>query len=148
MKTKNQRNAEAYERFQLASDDRTIEDEDNPIFLFNGVHTSILTAILAGEIDADWLIRKELANRGLNTLGQWIGFEKAKQSNNILPDTSKPQFTVRYGIVEDPSRVYCILFEKSPFCFPICSTNTPHVDVLVKDYISGMEAKGFLYVES
>ena len=35
-----------------------------------------------GELDLNNLARKELANRGLDKQGQWVGFDKANQIHN------------------------------------------------------------------
>jgi len=39
----------------------------------------VLVAVANGEIDLNNLARKELANRGLDKQGQWVGFDKANQ---------------------------------------------------------------------
>ena len=41
--------------------------------------TDLLSAIARGEIDVGPLARAELANRGLNGAGRWVGFDKAMQ---------------------------------------------------------------------
>jgi len=38
----------------------------------------VLAALVDGEIDVHALLRAELAARGLNTSGQWVGFDAAK----------------------------------------------------------------------
>ena len=55
-----------------------IPDDLNPNFIFNGVNTSLLTDIMKGNIDIFVSVKKELANRGLDDNGLWIGFEKAE----------------------------------------------------------------------
>ena len=42
----------------------------------------VLVAVANGEIDLNNLARKELANRGLDKKGQWVGFDKANQIHN------------------------------------------------------------------
>jgi hypothetical protein len=42
----------------------------------------VLVAVANGELDLNNLARKELANRGLDKQGQWVGFDKAKQIHN------------------------------------------------------------------
>lgn len=42
----------------------------------------VLVAVANGEIDLNNLARKELANRGLDKQGQWVGFDKANEIHN------------------------------------------------------------------
>ncbi len=42
----------------------------------------VLIAVANGELDLNNLARKELANRGLDKQGQWVGFDKANQIHN------------------------------------------------------------------
>ena len=42
----------------------------------------VLVAVANGELDLNNLARKELANRGLDKLRQWVGFDKANQIHN------------------------------------------------------------------
>ena len=42
----------------------------------------VLAAAARGELDLNNLARKELANRGLDKQGQWVGFDKANQIHN------------------------------------------------------------------
>ena len=65
--------------WRKASDDGTIKDDENPAFMFQGVWTSLLTKIAKGEISAQFLACQELANRGLDLDGKWIGFEAAEK---------------------------------------------------------------------
>ncbi len=39
--------------------------------------TDVLSAIAKGELDLNQLARQELANRGLDIDGHWVGFDKA-----------------------------------------------------------------------
>ena len=43
---------------------------------------TVLVAVANGELDLNDLARKELANRGLDKQGQWVGFDKANQIYN------------------------------------------------------------------
>ena len=43
------------------------------------VDTSIIRAIASGELDVRAAARREMASRGLDTEGRWIGFEAAKK---------------------------------------------------------------------
>jgi len=58
-------------------------DNENPDFMFNGVWTTLLSQIAKGEIDANFYARKELANRGLDLNGNWIGFKAAKAEHKV-----------------------------------------------------------------
>ena len=42
----------------------------------------VLVAVANGELDLNNLASKELANRGLDKQGQWVGFDKANQIHN------------------------------------------------------------------
>lgn len=41
--------------------------------------TKVLAAAARGEIDMNKLARQELANRGLDTQGKWVGFKAAAE---------------------------------------------------------------------
>ncbi len=56
-----------------------MRDEENPDFLFQTVATSILLNIINKRIDPMKLAKKELANRGLDKRGNWIGFKEAEK---------------------------------------------------------------------
>jgi len=40
----------------------------------------VLAAVARGEIDLNLIAREELASRGLNHQGRWVGFEKAHEA--------------------------------------------------------------------
>ena len=61
-----------------------ISDEKNPANLFQTTDVSLLLAIAQDRIDPVELAKKELANRGLGSYGQWIGFKKAKALWSVL----------------------------------------------------------------
>lgn len=42
----------------------------------------VLVAVANGELDLNNLARMELANRGMDKQGQWVGFDKANQIHN------------------------------------------------------------------
>ncbi len=42
----------------------------------------VLVAVANGELDLNNLARKQLATRGLDKQGQWVGFDKANQIHN------------------------------------------------------------------
>lgn len=46
------------------------------------IHTSTIKVLVAasnGEIDLNLIAREELAHRGMDNKGVWVGFEQAKQ---------------------------------------------------------------------
>ena len=45
--------------------------------------TKVLAAAARGELDLNLLAREELASRGLNDQGNWIGFDAAKKHHSV-----------------------------------------------------------------
>ncbi len=45
--------------------------------------TKVLAAAARGEIDLNRLAREELAARGLDDRGVWVGFDRAKQHHKV-----------------------------------------------------------------
>lgn len=60
-----------------------MQDELNPQFMFQGTATDLLVAATKGEIDLNQLVAKELAGRGLDKDGKWVGFAKAEVIHGI-----------------------------------------------------------------
>jgi predicted DNA-binding transcriptional regulator len=58
-------------------------DDLNPKYLFSTIHTDLLVQAISNKIDLQSLVKKELANRGLNEKGLWVGFDKAKQIHGV-----------------------------------------------------------------
>ncbi|MBA4387656.1 MAG: hypothetical protein C0404_06720 [Verrucomicrobia bacterium] len=56
-----------------------LPDHENPDYLFSTTSTVLLLAIAAGQIDPVALARRELANRGVDRSGAWVGFPAAVQ---------------------------------------------------------------------
>lgn len=52
------------------------EDDLNPTFLFQGTHIDLLLQCANGEFNLRKMARDEVANRGLNLKGEWIGWRK------------------------------------------------------------------------
>ena len=50
-------------------------NEQNPQYIFRLVDTKLLAAICDLTYDGVEMARKELANRGLNEKGEWVGFK-------------------------------------------------------------------------
>lgn len=51
-----------------------IADDLNPAFILQGVHTDLLVAIAAGQIDLTALAKHTLDARGLDEAGNWAEF--------------------------------------------------------------------------
>jgi hypothetical protein len=66
-------------QWKAGSANGTIKDDENPAFMLSGVQTSLLAMIAKGEISAQFLACQELANRGLDLDGKWIGFAAAEK---------------------------------------------------------------------
>lgn len=45
--------------------------------------TKVLAAVARGELDLNRLAKEELAARGLDDKGVWVGFDRAKKLHNI-----------------------------------------------------------------
>ena len=45
--------------------------------------TKVLAAAARGELDLNRLAREELASRGLDAHGLWVGFERAAKIHNV-----------------------------------------------------------------
>lgn len=45
--------------------------------------TKVLAAVARGELDLNRLAREELAARGLDDKGIWVGFDRAKQIHSV-----------------------------------------------------------------
>lgn len=45
--------------------------------------TKVLAAAARGEIDLNRLAREELASRGLDDNGVWVGFDRAQKIHNV-----------------------------------------------------------------
>lgn len=45
--------------------------------------TKVLAAVARGELDLNRLAREELAARGLDDNGVWVGFDRAKQLHKV-----------------------------------------------------------------
>ncbi|MBL7920017.1 MAG: hypothetical protein JNJ40_06860 [Bacteroidia bacterium] len=67
----------------MSKDYENRADDINPRFIFSTTSTALLVEALRGDFDLKQLVRRELANRGLNTEGNWVGFDKAAQIHKI-----------------------------------------------------------------
>jgi hypothetical protein len=71
------------EKLNQAAMTGEISDDNNPLFAFSTMSTELLTAFAKSKYDIDYFLRNELAQRGLNINGQWIGFKNAKLEHKI-----------------------------------------------------------------
>jgi hypothetical protein len=46
-------------------------------------HVKVLAAVARGEIDLNLIAREEIAARGLDKHGRWVGFERAAQIHGV-----------------------------------------------------------------
>lgn len=58
---------------------KTLCDDENPEFTFQGTNASILVLIATGKIDARAMAWKQLADMGRDENGKWVGFGKAEK---------------------------------------------------------------------
>jgi hypothetical protein len=68
---------------QMTKDYENRADDINPRFIFSTTSTSLLVEALRGDFDLKQYVRRELANRGLNAEGNWVGFDKAAKIHKI-----------------------------------------------------------------
>lgn len=61
----------------MKTEPQELPDDLNPEYLFSLTHSKLLCKIATGEINAKHLARKQLADRGLDLEGKWIGFDAA-----------------------------------------------------------------------
>jgi hypothetical protein len=52
-------------------------DANNANLIFSTTSTALLVSILDGVINIDYCVRAELANRGVDKHGDWVGFDQA-----------------------------------------------------------------------
>ena len=53
-----------------------LPDELNPELAFQTLNSDLLAKFATGELDPVEYIKRELASRGLNEQGEWVGFKK------------------------------------------------------------------------
>lgn len=58
---------------------KSLLDADNPEYLFSCVSADLVVQIANGDIDVLAYAKKEMANRGLDCKGDWVGFDQAKK---------------------------------------------------------------------
>lgn len=58
-------------------------DDDNPSYIFSLTSNKLLSEAIEGDFDLIYLVRRELANRGLDSKGKWVGFDEAKRIHRV-----------------------------------------------------------------
>jgi hypothetical protein len=58
-------------------------DDENPTYIFSMTSNQVLVDALKGDFDLVYLVRMELANRGLDRNGKWVGFKEAAKLHHI-----------------------------------------------------------------
>lgn len=61
----------------------SLPDETNPQFLLSLASKEVLLAAARGELDVMRLVREQLAARGLDLDGRWVGFDAAKKVHGV-----------------------------------------------------------------
>ena len=56
-----------------------METEEDDCGFFQLAKSAFLSRVVKGEIDLNAWVKLELANRGLDKNGKWIGFDKSKK---------------------------------------------------------------------
>ena len=67
-----------------------LPDDDNPTYAMRGLESTHLGHIATGKVDAKRIAHDELASRGQDSNGKWIGFDKAKEHHDALKGKDKP----------------------------------------------------------
>jgi hypothetical protein len=58
-------------------------DSLNPEFIFNMTETQLLVEALRGDFDITHSLKKELAKRGVDKNGLWVGFKQAAKTHGV-----------------------------------------------------------------
>lgn len=61
-----------------------LHDEDNPRFAMQGMDSKALGKVAKGEISIKNAVHRELDNRGLDSDGKWVGFDKSGDHHSEL----------------------------------------------------------------
>jgi len=56
-----------------------MDDWNNPKFAFCLLPTSLILKFVNGKLDANAYLKRELANRGVNLQGTWVGHERSEE---------------------------------------------------------------------
>ena len=72
------------------SKDSAVPDEHNPKLALQGMPTHALSATVKGHEDLNRRAKVELANRGLDSDGKWIGFNQAEKHHGVKTSAGEP----------------------------------------------------------
>lgn len=72
-----------------------LRDEKDPYFMFQGTDQDLLIRAIKGEIDLVWQAKREMAARGLDLNGKWIGFKAAKKLHLEGPQGNEDQAVIK-----------------------------------------------------
>lgn len=75
----------------VSTKDMNNPDDDEIVGHFQTVHHKVLGAIASGHLDPKRLASEELANRGHDHAGKWVGFNKAAELHDTKKDTATPK---------------------------------------------------------
>jgi hypothetical protein len=70
-------------RQRVLADLASGHDATSPAFLYSVTSASLLLTIAAGLLDPVALARRELASRGLDADGAWVGFDEARRIHGV-----------------------------------------------------------------
>jgi hypothetical protein len=71
------------EKLKLSSKFESRPDDLNPKYIFSLTATALLVEALKDQFNLKTLIKTELANRGVDDKGDWVGFDKAVKIHRI-----------------------------------------------------------------
>jgi len=60
-----------------------LPDEFNPVLAFQGMSTSLISNFANGTYDVQFYLRRELASRGYDINGRFIGFRAAAKEHKV-----------------------------------------------------------------
>ena len=86
LKIWDRKNAKSEGKSRAKFDPRFYEnrpDDDNPSYIFSLTSNKLLSEAIEGDFDLIYLVRRELANRGLDSKGKWVGFDEAKRIHRV-----------------------------------------------------------------
>lgn len=65
-------------KYRKDAETGNVPDDKNPLFILSNVHTDLLVKIVSLDFNMVMLAEHELANRGLNNHGKYVGFSQTK----------------------------------------------------------------------
>lgn len=73
------KNLEAKRKAASKFDRQMQKEEEDPQYMFQGKPTKLVGQIATGKINAQEWAKEEMASRGLDKRGNWVGFEEARK---------------------------------------------------------------------